>query len=75
MDLLWDLVVSLEIKSDSSLLEKYDYFSSNSDHGRNCSFARKCQSLFTSNNYGTIKEVIKKIVEQIREIEGYNWPN
>ena len=74
MDLLWDMVKYLDIQSGSSILEKYDYFTSNSDHGRNCSFSRKCQSLFTSNNYGTIKEIVKKIVEQIREIEGPNWP-
>jgi len=50
-----------------TISEKYRWFVQNSEHGENCSTARKIDRLFTKNLYSKIKQKIEEITKQMEE--------
>jgi len=64
LDLLYKLYYRLHnhrgVPCQESLLEKYNYFISHSESGRNCTYAQKCREMFFSEDY---EEVSKLLVE------------
>jgi hypothetical protein len=39
-----------------SMAERYKYFVENSEHGKDCSYARKCRDLFERHDYEDVKK-------------------
>lgn len=74
MDHLYDLFQRLKHTGNNekgmNVLEAMDYFSRESTKGRSCTYALKCQKLFTLQDYNDIKEMILTILTDIRRIDG-----
>ena len=70
LDQLKDLQTLLEQKDEKiPLIEAYNQFIRESNRGRECTYAVKCQLLFQKQLYKKVKEHIKKIQETIHIIE------
>ncbi len=53
-----------------SMLERYRYFVEHSEHGKDCSYARKCKDLFLTHDYDDTKKLFLEVLEMYRIIEG-----
>lgn len=73
MDLLGELHERLSHQGGQpgamNLFEAYKHFYTNSQSGRQCTYARKCQTLFLQKDYEYIKEKIEEIYKLITSIE------
>lgn len=54
----------------SDMVEKYKYFCTHSEYGKNCSYAKKCKDVYLRYDYEDIKILFLKILEQYRIVEG-----
>jgi len=74
MDTLWDLQDRMTHTGDSkegmNVLEAHDYFSRESDQGRECSYALKARSLFAKQDYTEIKKLFLAALDAYRACEG-----
>ena len=69
LDLLWELEKLLDTKSGDSLIEKYHWFATNSEHGRDCSYAKKCKLLFFQDEYSKVRSKILELNHLMARIE------
>lgn len=73
LDILYKLYKRLAQHDNSDmtnpLLERYNYFSNHSDHGRECKYALKCKHLFYLKDYQNVRDLIREATDIINKLE------
>lgn len=69
LDLLWELEEVLLLRSGSSLVEKYHYFNTNSEHGRDCSYAKRAKGLFYKNQFEKVRAKVLEINQLLAKLD------
>ena len=69
LDLLWELEGILGVRSGDSLIEKYSYFVTNSEHGRDCTYAKKTEALFFKDQYSKVRSKILELNHLISKLD------
>lgn len=54
----------------NGMLERYNYFIYNSEHGRECKYARKCLDIFLEEDYEDIRKLLLEVLSEFRNVEG-----
>jgi len=77
LDCLYDLQEKMshtgEDASAMNVIEAHDYFSRESDQGRECTYALKARALFTTQDYQQTKQLFLKALQAFRTIEGEDF--
>ena len=69
LDLLWELEEILNVRSQDSLIEKYNYFVNHSEHGRECTYAKKTQALFFKDQYSKVRSKVLELNHLIFKLD------
>lgn len=77
LDTLADLQERMSHTGDDpgtmNVIESHDYFSRESNQGRECTYALKAKSLFLQQDYEQIKLLFLKALQAFRSIEGKSF--
>jgi hypothetical protein len=53
-----------------SMIERYNFFITHSEFGKDCTYARKCKDIFLREDYEQIKQIFLDTLVQFRMVEG-----
>ena len=62
-------------KMEGGMLERYNWFIANSEHGENCAYAKKCLDLFEKVDYEDIMNLFLNALKAYRDVEGKGFGN
>jgi hypothetical protein len=57
----------------NGMLERYNYFIYNSEHGRDCKYAARCLDIFLSEDYEDVRKLFLECLSEYRLVEGKDF--